>query len=115
MNFGGCDRIIDTVMYIKLRLRAIADTASANICLVSDNQCRSHRVDRESRRLIVIAYGRDNCGDVIGIHIHSVQQSEGHYGSALSVIHSVDYISDVVEIASDASQFHLMFGIPQKM
>ena len=61
----------------------------------------------------MVSDGGDDCGDVVRVSAHVVQETEGHYGTALGMVHAVYNVADVVEIACNLNQFNFMFGVAE--
>ena len=61
----------------------------------------------------MIADGGDDGCNIVRIGPHVIQQAESHDSSALGMIHTVNYVSDVVKISGDAGQFRIPLRMSQ--
>ena len=90
-----------------------AHPGTADIGFIRQKQRRGNRVHRSAVALVVVADGGDNGSDLLRREIHPVQNPEGHHRAALTVVHPVDHIADIVEVPGNPGQFHGSFRIAQ--
>ena len=61
----------------------------------------------------MVADGGDDGGDVLRVGAHVVEDAESHHCAGLGMIHSVDHVADVVNIAGDLSQLRFPRAVAQ--
>ena len=102
-------------MNVKLGKFRVAHPAAAHVRLVGQDEGRRNGVDRHAGALVVIADGRHDGGDVLRLRPHVLEDAKGHHGAALRVVHPVDEVADVVQIACNLAQLHLPLRIAQRL
>jgi len=112
-NLRTLDRIVNAVVDIEGRQGGIANAVVAHVGLVGQDQRRCHGIDGESGGFIVVADGGDDGGDLVGLGLHLVEDTEGHDSTALGVVHAIDDVADIVEIAGDLGKLCLAGGIAE--
>ena len=115
LQLGLGHGIVHPVVHIEAGNVLIAHTAAAHIRLIGQNQRRCQLIHRLTGPLVVVADRRDDQGDLLRRKTHLVQQAECHDGAALAVIHPVDQIADVVQIAGDLAQLHHALRVAQRL
>ena len=102
-------RIIDAVMNVKAGRVLRPHPAPAHIRLVRDDERRRNRIERVSRRLIVIRDGGDDFDTVLHREILAPQNLIGQERSVLRVMLPVQRIADVVQKPGDFHQLDIVF------
>ena len=93
----------------------MAVTIVATSSAAKPSEVRIHRADRHARALVVVADCGDDGRHVARRHVHVFQDAEGHHRAALRMLDAVDEVADIVQIARDARQLHLVFGVAQRL
>ena len=96
-------------------LVALLNAAPSDIRLVGDDERGSNDADRHTVALVVVADRADDLGDVLGGHIHVVQDLKSHQRAGLAVVRPVNDISDVVQPGRCECQVNKMRIIFQRL
>ena len=98
------NRKIDPIVYIIGSRVSIPYAGRPYVRLICKDQRRRNIADRDTGSLVVIANGGNHFSNLVGSHLHPIQNPERHHRSRLRVIDPIDQIADVVEITCDFGQ-----------
>ena len=109
------DRVIDVVVdIVSVDELFISDSCSADVALVGDDERGGDGTDGYARTLVVISDGGDDLCDLLGVHSHSVKDTECEDRAALAMVDTVYEVADIVQIACDSCELGIALGVAER-
>ena len=102
-------------MNVKSSKIFIPNTTTTHISLVRQDHRRSHRINRDSGTLIVIANRRDDRRHFGRVTSHIVENTPGHHRTGLGMIFTVYQVANIMEITGNLRQFYGPFIMTHRL